>query len=149
VGETPWRFKSSHPHGRLWTVLRPICAQTRMTTYEKTGSLAAGGSQASSHHLPTAYLDTNLVSALARLHIHEDEVAALFALVDLMHEGRIALVTSSVTKEEIDRVPPEHRAPTKAPTPCLRRSRSSTNRGRSRESSRRSAQATRGSSIRR
>ena len=58
-----------------------------------------------------AYLDTNLVSALAKRDIPQSEVDALLELVELMHRGRLALVTSSVTEEEIDRVPEEHRAP--------------------------------------
>jgi predicted nucleic acid-binding protein len=63
---------------------------------------------------PKAYLDTNLVSGLGRADIKAEEYQALHQVIELMHEGRIALVTSAVTKEEIDRVPLEHRAPHEA-----------------------------------
>ena len=46
---------------------------------------------------PTAYLDTDLVSALARQHVSADEVNALFSLVELMHQDRIVRLTSAVT----------------------------------------------------
>jgi predicted nucleic acid-binding protein len=75
------------------------------------GDVTIGGATAETQGraAPIAYLDTNLVSALARKD-QPDEVDALFELVDLMHENRIALVTSTVTEEEIEAVPEEHRA---------------------------------------
>jgi hypothetical protein len=36
---------------------------------------------------------------------------ALYSVIDLMHDGRVSLVISPVTRKEIDRVPIEHRAP--------------------------------------
>jgi predicted nucleic acid-binding protein len=109
VGFGSWRFKSSHPHSQIRPIECPIRAQTQMTTYEKTGGIISG--TAASPPPPIAYLDTNLVSALAQQDIDQADVHALFQLVDLMHAGRVALVTSTVAKEEIERVPAEHRAP--------------------------------------
>lgn len=63
---------------------------------------------------PKAYLDTNLVSGLGKADMNPDEYEALHRVIELMHEGRVALVTSAVTKEEIDRVPLEHQAPHQA-----------------------------------
>jgi predicted nucleic acid-binding protein len=58
-----------------------------------------------------AYLDTNLVSGLAKGDASADELAALYKVIELMHAGRVRLVTSPVTKEQIEKVPAEHRAP--------------------------------------
>ncbi len=65
---------------------------------------APAAGTATSSRPPKAYLDTNLVSGLAKGDVHADERDALFRAIELMHEGAgRALVTSSVTKEEINR----------------------------------------------
>jgi predicted nucleic acid-binding protein len=63
---------------------------------------------------PKAYLDNNLVGALAQGQFSEDELGAIYQLIDLSHAGRISLVTSPRTLDEISRVPEEHRAPHEA-----------------------------------
>jgi hypothetical protein len=63
---------------------------------------------------PKAYLDNCLVGGLVQDDVDPAESDALYRLIDLSKEGRLALVTSSVVKQEIDRVPPEHRAPHRA-----------------------------------
>jgi len=58
-----------------------------------------------------AYLDTVLVSSIVRRDLDEIEQAALSTLLQLRSSGRIEVVTSSVTREEIARLPREHRGP--------------------------------------
>jgi hypothetical protein len=55
--------------------------------------------------LPTAYLDTNLVSGLAKRDLRAREHKALRELLRLHKAGSLALVTSHVTREEIERLP--------------------------------------------
>jgi hypothetical protein len=57
-----------------------------VTVYEK-----AGGEK---RPPPEAYLDANLVSGLARGDRKPEELAALYKIIDLMHEGQVSLVTS-------------------------------------------------------
>jgi hypothetical protein len=63
---------------------------------------------------PKAYLDNCLVGGLVQDDLDSAESDALYALIELSKEGRIDLVTSSVTRQEIELVPLEHRAPHRA-----------------------------------
>src|SRR5688572_21110561 len=56
------------------------------------------------------YLDTCVVSAMSREDLVPPEQAALEVLLDLHERGAIVLMTSAVTKEEIDRLPEHRRA---------------------------------------
>jgi predicted nucleic acid-binding protein len=54
-----------------------------------------------------AYLDTNIVSALVRDDV-PSESEALSRLLEAEDDGRVQLVASNLTLEEINRVPPEY-----------------------------------------
>jgi hypothetical protein len=56
------------------------------------------------------YLDTCIVSGLARQDLPPAEQEAVTALLQLYKAGRVDLVTSEVAKQEIDRVPERFRA---------------------------------------
>jgi hypothetical protein len=58
---------------------------------------------------PTGYLDTNLVSGLARENLG-DELVALRELLWRRKQGAIELYTSHITAEELARIPAELRA---------------------------------------
>ena len=70
---------------------------------------------------PTAYFETSIVSGFARKQMSEQEQAATVRLFELWHEERVSLVTSSVTNDELDLVPPEHRPEHEAVYACLRK----------------------------
>jgi hypothetical protein len=55
--------------------------------------------------MPKAYLDNCLVSGLANRDLKTDEQQALRRLLQLQKEGRVALVTSHITRLEIERMP--------------------------------------------
>jgi hypothetical protein len=57
----------------------------------------------------SAYLDTCLVSGLAKEDLRADEAQALLEVLKLQRSGRIQVVTSDVTAKEIERIPREHR----------------------------------------
>jgi predicted nucleic acid-binding protein len=80
-----------------------------------TGNVTVHGAQATARApVPEkAYLDNCLVGVLVKGELPE-ELAAIHELINLWHAGRIRLVTSPVTMEEIARVPEEHRAPHEA-----------------------------------
>jgi hypothetical protein len=59
--------------------------------------------------LVTAYLDTCIVSGVAKGDLRPEEEEALLKLLQARKHGAISLVTSSVAKDEIDRIPPQHR----------------------------------------
>lgn len=56
-----------------------------------------------------AYLDTCVVSGLAREDLPEVELTALDKILEAQKRGAVSLVTSRVTKEEIDKIPDVHR----------------------------------------
>ena len=60
--------------------------------------------------LPTAYLDTSVVSGLAKGDLNEADAKALLHLLKAGKQGDINLVTSTVTKDEIANVPEMHRS---------------------------------------
>jgi hypothetical protein len=66
-----------------------------MTVHEKSGGMR--------QKPPTAYLETSIVSGFARGQMSDKEQAATVRLIELWHEGRVSLVTSSITRDEIDR----------------------------------------------
>lgn len=53
--------------------------------------------------VPTAYLDTCLVSGLVENDLKELEQASLFELLGMHKQGRIQVVTSEVTQQELSR----------------------------------------------
>ena len=57
----------------------------------------------------TAYLDTCIVSGLAKKDLGSDELAALRLILQAWEKGNVSLVTSSVVQEEIEKIPKEHR----------------------------------------
>jgi hypothetical protein len=62
----------------------------------------------------TVYVDNAIVGALARGQGGQDERIALGRVLDAGREGRLNLITSAVTGEEIARIPEEHRHPHRA-----------------------------------
>ena len=56
------------------------------------------------------YLDTCVISGHAKGDLSADEVRAVTELLSLYSTGKVSLVTSTVTKEEIDRIPEKYRA---------------------------------------
>lgn len=58
---------------------------------------------------PKAYLDTCIVSGLAKGDIAEAEVSALLRILDARTAGRVELLTSAVVNAEISRIPAPHR----------------------------------------
>jgi len=58
----------------------------------------------------TAYLDTCIVSGLAKEDLSPDELEALRRILEERKQGNVSLVTSQVAKEEIERIPEEHRS---------------------------------------
>lgn len=60
--------------------------------------------------LPASYLDTSLVSGLANQDLAEAEAHALLRLLQYHKQGKLRLLTSEVTYEEIAKVPAQFRA---------------------------------------
>jgi len=58
-----------------------------------------------------AYLDTCIVSGLAKSDLTGADASALLRVLEAWRTGEIELVTSDVTKKEISRIPAEYRAP--------------------------------------
>jgi predicted nucleic acid-binding protein len=73
-----------------------------MTTYEKTGTIAAGGAMAKSPG-PRGYLDTNLIIGLAEGDLAPKEMSALEHLLQRHKSRGIRLCTSHVAIEELAR----------------------------------------------
>jgi hypothetical protein len=69
-----------------------------MTVYEKKGG---------ERTKPKVYFESSIVIGLDRGQTEPEEEAAVFRIIELWHEGRIDLVTSSVVLDEISRIPPE------------------------------------------
>ena len=63
---------------------------------------------------PKAYLDNCIVGALVKGEFPEDELGAIYELIDLSQAERISLVTSPRTLDEISHVPEKHRPPHEA-----------------------------------
>jgi hypothetical protein len=59
----------------------------------------------------TAYLDTCIISGLARRDLSAQELAALERILAAHKRGEVSLVTSQIAKTEIERVPQAHRSP--------------------------------------
>jgi hypothetical protein len=59
--------------------------------------------------MPTGYLDTNLVSGLVKEDLGTTELEAFRDVLRLRKRGHIDFRTSSVTAEELNRIPPEVR----------------------------------------
>jgi predicted nucleic acid-binding protein len=57
-----------------------------------------------------AYLDNNVVSSISR-DDNASESDAISRLLDMYDQGALELVTSEITLQEIQKVPPEHRRP--------------------------------------
>jgi len=57
----------------------------------------------------TAFLDTSIVSGLAKEDLKEEELAALREILKQHKQGRVSLVTSHIAKEEIERIPEAYR----------------------------------------
>jgi hypothetical protein len=59
----------------------------------------------------TAYLDTCIVSGLAKNDVAPTEIEALLRILQAGQAGKVNLVTSAVTKREISRIPDQFRVP--------------------------------------
>lgn len=59
----------------------------------------------------SAYLDTCIVSGLAKGDLAQADIEALLKVLQRYKNGAVSLVTSRVTKEEIDCIPKEYRLP--------------------------------------
>jgi hypothetical protein len=57
------------------------------------------------------YLDTCVVSGLARGDLRPSTVGALLRILEAQKAGHVQLLTSSVTREEIERIPESYRTP--------------------------------------
>lgn len=60
--------------------------------------------------IPTVYLDTCIVSGLAKGDLAPDEAKALQRILEARKRGAVVVVTSQVTKGEISAIPEIHRA---------------------------------------
>jgi hypothetical protein len=60
---------------------------------------------------PIAYLDTCIVSGVVKRDIGNENMSALQRILAAMDRGVLDIVTSSVTKTEIDRIPDAYRTP--------------------------------------
>ena len=60
---------------------------------------------------PTAYLDTCVVSGLAKGDLEQNEITALFSILEARRNGLVELVASPVVEREISRIPEQHRTP--------------------------------------
>jgi len=60
--------------------------------------------------LLTIYLDTNIISGLAKEDLTTNEHDALRHILEAYKQGKVSLVTSPITKEEIGKIPVEHRS---------------------------------------
>jgi hypothetical protein len=58
-----------------------------------------------------AYLDTCIVSGLAKGDLAQADTEALLEVLQRHKHGAVSLVTSRVTKEEIDCIPKKYRLP--------------------------------------
>jgi hypothetical protein len=58
----------------------------------------------------TAYLDTCIVSGLAKEDLKTDEFEALRRILEERKQGNVSLVTSRVAQEEIERIPEDYRS---------------------------------------
>jgi len=61
--------------------------------------------------IPKGYLDTCIVSGLVKNDLGAEQESALRRILEARDRGVIEIVTSEVTKAEIDRIHPQHRAP--------------------------------------
>jgi hypothetical protein len=59
--------------------------------------------------VPTVYLDTNIISGLAKGEYEQSVAAACVEVTQLAKQGHIALLTSEVTAEELDLIPPQYK----------------------------------------
>ena len=57
----------------------------------------------------TAYLDTCIISGLAKQDIALAEQTALLKILEAQKSGKVALVTSDMARREIDNIPQQHR----------------------------------------
>jgi hypothetical protein len=73
-----------------------------MTTYEKTGTIAAGRAMATPTG-PRGYLDTNLIIGLVQEDLGPIEMRALRELLRVRKAGGIMLFTSHVAAEELEK----------------------------------------------
>jgi hypothetical protein len=58
---------------------------------------------------PKAYLDTCIVSGVAKGDLAEEELSAVMQLLAAHKQGNLKLVTSAVTAREISRIPQQYR----------------------------------------
>lgn len=58
----------------------------------------------------TAYLDTCVVSGLAKSDLPKDDLRALRRILEARKRGQVEVVTSPVTKKEINQIPDHHRS---------------------------------------
>src|SRR5262245_29161626 len=63
---------------------------------------------------PTAYIETCIVSGLAKGDLPSSTTEAVLRILQFRSCGLVSVVTSSVTKSEIDRIPEKHRTPHQA-----------------------------------
>jgi hypothetical protein len=80
-----------------------------VTTHVKSGGGRPPG--------PSAYLDTNLVSGIRNQDLGPEQ-EPLRRVLAAGKQGTLALVTSPVTQEEIQKLPPASERRTRTSTPC-------------------------------
>ena len=60
--------------------------------------------------LPTLLLDTSVISGLVNEDLSSQDAAAIRQLVEMAAKGRVTIAASTVSKEEIDRIPTSYRS---------------------------------------
>lgn len=61
--------------------------------------------------MPSAYVDTNIISGLAKAEFELDTLTALNTIISKSDSGQVELVTSAIVAEELAAIPHEYRAP--------------------------------------
>lgn len=61
--------------------------------------------------VPKAYIDTCIVSGLAKSDLSDEDISSLGMILDASIKLKIELATSEITKQEIDKIPECYRAP--------------------------------------
>ncbi len=59
--------------------------------------------------VPRVYLDNSIISGMANLDINKRNLNALEVILEMHHQGKIKLFTSTVTKKEIEKIPKKYR----------------------------------------
>ncbi len=59
--------------------------------------------------IPSVYLDTCIISGIAKMDLPEEEISSLLAVLKHGKKGNLKIITSKVSKDEINKIPIEYR----------------------------------------